>query len=70
MDKEILAQFKRTRGSLSESERANRLRRCALDPEKRAALERDTASFFAAAGTNRAERGAFEAASWASWARQ
>jgi hypothetical protein len=49
MDKEILEHVKRTRGSLSESERAKRLLRCALDPEKRVALEREIAGFLALA---------------------
>jgi hypothetical protein len=38
LDKEILAEVKRTKGALSESERVNRLLRFALDLEKRADL--------------------------------
>lgn len=70
VDKEILAEVKRTRGDLSESERVNRLLRYALDLEKRAALEREIAGFFALNRDNRAERRAFEAASRPSWARE
>jgi hypothetical protein len=70
VDKEILAEVKRTRGDLSESERVNRLLRFALDLEKRAALDREIAAFFAADREDRAERQAFEAASRASWARK
>jgi hypothetical protein len=70
LDKEILAQVKRTKGGLSESERVNRLLRLALDLEKQAALEREIAGFFAAAPASRAERRAFESASLKSWARR
>ena len=38
LDREILAEVKRTKGDLSESERVNRLLRTALDLERRAAL--------------------------------
>jgi hypothetical protein len=70
VDKEILAEVKRTRGDLSESERVNRLLRFALDLEKRATLEREIAGFFAVDRDDRAERRAFESASRASWARE
>jgi hypothetical protein len=70
VDKEILAEVKRTRGDLSESERVNRLLRCALDLEKHAALEREIAGFFAVDREDRAERRAFESASRSSWARE
>jgi hypothetical protein len=70
MDKQILAEVKRTRGDLSESERVNRLLRFALDLEKRAALEREIAGFFAVDRGDRAERLAFESGSRASWARE
>jgi hypothetical protein len=36
LDREILAEIKRTRGALSQNERANRLLRLALDSERRA----------------------------------
>ena len=70
LDREILAEVKRTKGDLSESERVNRLLRTALDLERRAALEREIMDFFAANREDRAERRAFESASRASWARE
>ena len=70
LDKEILVAVKRTKGDLSESERVNRLLRVALDLERRAALEREIAGFFAADREDRAERRAFESASRTSWARE
>jgi len=70
LDKEILAKVKRTRGSLSESERVNRLLRFALDQEKRAALASEIAGFFASHREDRAERRAFESASRESWTRE
>lgn len=69
LDHEILAEVKRTRGTLSQSERVNRLLRLALDLERRAALERETASFYGSAPTNRTERRAFESATIESLAR-
>jgi hypothetical protein len=70
LDKEILVEVKRTKGDLSESERVNRLLRTALDLERRAALEREIAGFFAAKREDRVERRAFESASRTSWARE
>jgi len=70
VDKEILAEVKRTRGDLSESERVNQLLRFALDLEKRTALEPEIAGFFAVDREDRAERRAFESASRSSWARE
>ena len=69
LDKEILAEVRRTKGNLSESERVNRLLRFALDLERRAALDREIAGFFDAAPADRKERRAFESAGIASWAR-
>jgi hypothetical protein len=69
LDREILAEVKRTRGTLSQSERVNRLLRLALDLERRAALDRESASFYASAPADRTERRAFESASMASLAR-
>ena len=48
----------------------NRLLRFALDLEKRTALEREIAGFFAAERKDRAERRALESASRSSWARE
>jgi Arc/MetJ family transcription regulator len=69
LDKEILAEVKRTKGALSESERVNRLLRRALDLERRAALDAEAASFFGSTGDHRAERRAFESAAVSSWTR-
>ena len=69
LDRKILAEVKRTKGALSESERVNRLLRRALDLERRAALDAEAASFFGSAGGHRAERRAFEFAAVASWTR-
>ena len=69
VDHEILAEVKRTQGPLSQSERVNRLLRLALDLERRAALERETAGFYGSAPANRAERRAFESATIESLAR-
>jgi hypothetical protein len=70
LDTEILAEVKRTKGNLSESERVNRLLRLALDTERRSALEREIARFFASEESDRDERTAFGFASLASWARE
>ena len=70
LDRDVLAEVKRTRGALSESERVNRLLRTALEREKRAALEREIADFFASKSNDRRERRAFESASVVSWARE
>jgi len=69
LDREILAEVRRTRGTLSQSERVNRLLRLALDLERRAALERETASFYGSAPAHRTERRAFESAALESLAR-
>ena len=69
LDREVLAEVKRTKGSLSESERVNRLLRFALDLERRAALEQEVADFFAAAPAGRADRRAFQSAALKPWAR-
>ena len=68
LDQQVLADVKRTKGDLSESERVNRLLRFALDLEKRALLDQEAAIFFASP-EERAERKAFESASIESWAR-
>jgi hypothetical protein len=70
LDKELLTEVKRTKGGLSESERVNRLLRAAPELEKRAALEREVAGFFAGDREDRAERRAFESASQTSWERE
>ena len=62
LDREILAEIKRTRGALSQSERVNRLLRLALDLERRAALDRESASFYGSSPADRTERAAFQSA--------
>ena len=69
LDRKILAEVKRTKGGLSESERVNRLLRRALDLERRAALDAEAASFFASVRGDQKERRAFEYAAVASWTR-
>jgi hypothetical protein len=69
LDREVLAEIRRTQGALSQSERVNRLLRMALDLERRAALEREAASFYRSAPGDRTERGAFESATIESLAR-
>jgi hypothetical protein len=69
LDREILAEIKRTRGALSQSERVNRLLRLALESERRAALERESATFYASSRADRTERRAFESATIESLAR-
>ena len=69
LDKEVLAEVKRTRGAGSESERVNNLLRFALDLEKRAALHKEAAGFFRRTADDRRERRAYEAANIRSWAR-
>ena len=61
LDRDILAELKRTKGAGSESERANQLLRFALDRERKAALDREAASFFTTAPQDRTERTAFQA---------
>lgn len=69
LDRNILAEVKRTKGALSESERVNRLLRRALELERRAALDAEAAIFFGSGRGDRAERRAFESAAVASWNR-
>ena len=70
LDRQLLAEVKRTAGDLSESERVNRLLRFALEMEKRAALESEIAGFFAGSRGDRAERRAYQSAALASWERE
>ena len=67
LDKSVLAEIKRTKGRLSESERVNRLLRSALELEKRAAFEQEAADFYATARDDREERRAFESAGLDVW---
>lgn len=70
LDKSILAEVNRTKGSSSESERVNSLLRFALDLEKRARLHEEAANFFSRAHGDRKERRAFESANLAAWIRK
>ena len=69
LDKEVLAELKRTKGAGSESERVNNLLRFALDLERKASLYKEAASFFRGAPDDRRERRAYEAATIRSLAR-
>jgi hypothetical protein len=69
LDKQILAEIKRTKGPASESERVNNLLKYALDLEKRAALHEEAAAFFSMSPEDRDERRAYEQATISSWAR-
>jgi hypothetical protein len=68
LDKEILAEVKRTKGAGSESERVNTLLRFALDLERKAALYKEAADFFRHP-PDRSERRGYQAATLRSWAR-
>lgn len=46
LEKEVLRQIERTRGSASASERVNSLIRTGLEAERRMALDREAAKFF------------------------
>ena len=70
LDRDILTELKRTKGGISESERANRLLRSGLELEKKAVLEREASSFFAAAPTERKERRALQRATIRALARE
>ena len=63
LDKEVLAEVKRTKGNGSASERANQLLKFALELEKKAALHEEAAGFFQAGPGERDERRAYRAAS-------
>ena len=69
LDKEVLAEVKRTRGKGSASERANQLLKFALELEKKAALHEEAAGFFQAGPGERDERRAYRAATVRSWSR-
>ena len=69
LDKEIVAEVKRTKGGRSESERVNNLLQFALEMEKKAALYEEARTFFTGDPDDRHERRAFASASVASWAR-
>jgi hypothetical protein len=70
LDRKLLAELRRTKGDLSESERVNRLLHLALEVERRAALEQEIAEFFAGERPDRGERRAFQSAALKTWARE
>jgi len=70
LDKSVLADVKRTKGTGSESERVNRLLKFALDLEKRASLYEEAGKFFSSGSNDRKERKAYELASLNSWKRE
>ena len=70
LDRDILESLRRTKGTVSQSERVNQLLRLALDIEKKASLEREAAEFFAAAPRDRKERQAFQKATLKALARE
>jgi hypothetical protein len=70
LDKSLLAEVKRTKGSGSESERVNNLLKFALELEKRAALAAEAATFFSNVPQDRDERQAYESANLTSWDRE
>lgn len=62
LDRDVVAAIRRSKGDGSESERANRLLRAALERESREALAREAEAFFAAgaAAEERKERRAYQ----------
>jgi hypothetical protein len=62
IDKTVLREIERTRGSESTSERVNRLLRAGLEAEQREQLRREAEIFFQST-EDRAERRGFQAAS-------
>lgn len=70
LDKDVLAEVKRTKGAASESERVNSLLKFALDLEKRASLYDEASKFFSSHAGDREEREAYESANLISWTRE
>jgi Arc/MetJ family transcription regulator len=70
LDRDILANVKRTKGTASESERVNQLLRTALDLEMKKARDREAADFFAETPKDRQERRAFQKAALNTLARE
>jgi hypothetical protein len=70
LDRDILANVKKTKGTASESERVNQLLRTALDLERKAARDREAADFFAGRPKDRKERRAFQKATLTALARE
>jgi hypothetical protein len=71
LDRDVLTRVKSTKGSASESERVNQLLLFALDLEKKAALDQESAEFFRSTTTrDRKERRAFQKATVTVMARE
>jgi hypothetical protein len=63
LERDVLKEVERTRGSASTSERVNRLLKVALEMERRQCLGAEAAAFFAADQEDRTSRLAFQKAS-------
>jgi hypothetical protein len=70
LDRSVLAEIERTKGTSSESERVNSLLKFALDIERRAALYQEAGRFFARNPDDRQERDAYESAALSAWTRE
>ena len=70
LDPEVLSEVERTKGEGSASERVNYLLKWALEMERKAALAREAAEFFASAPEDREVGRAFQKASVKTWARE
>jgi hypothetical protein len=71
LEKDLIREVERTRGSVSTSERVNRLLKSALELERRRSLSAEAEVFFGSAGNeDEASRKAFHSASIKSLARE
>jgi hypothetical protein len=63
LERGVLNEVERTKGSVSTSERVNRLLKVGLEIERRQGLHAEAAAFFGASGEDRTARRAFQKAS-------
>ena len=70
LDEDVLDEVNRTKGRTSASERVNSLLKYALDMERKASLEEETAHFFRQSSHDREERRAFQKANLKAWIRE
>ena len=77
LEKEVLREIERTKGTVSASERVNSLIKTGLEAERRSALDREAATFFGHASSvsskppeEREHRRAFQAATLKSLSRE
>ena len=63
LEPDVLNEVERTKGSISTSERVNRLLKVGLEIERRECLHTEAAAFFGASGEDRSARRAFQEAS-------